>query len=420
MIHSTTPIAVTGLGLMTGLGLNLEESWQGLLAGRSVTSQFTTFEPKDLSCCYGVELPENAEEFFAKRIKKRKRGQMTRSTRMALVTAEMAIEDSELDFDTLDRGRIGVIIGTTGTAYIPPASGVENMRILKNMSNSPASWISLAHKLSGPSFVIGTACSSGVYGMAAAYALIRGGMCDLVICGSIDSSLNYADVEGFCSLMALAGSEQQAKSASRPFDRNRSGFVMGEGAGIVVLESMEHAVKREAKIYAQTYNPGLYTESYNILSPEPDGRGMAKTMRLALEQSGLEPENIDYINAHGTSTQLNDLYETMAIKEQFGDHAYNLAVSSTKSMTGHCLAGGAGVEAVIGCMALANNIIPPTINLTDPDPALDLDYVPGTAREKELHHVMSNSFAFGGHNGVQIFSSIKQPHLSRSGGEDNG
>lgn len=401
---NNSSIVVTGLGLMTGLGLNLDDCWQNLIAGKSVTARYKTIDPAELTCPYGVELPEGAEDLFASRIKKRKRSQMTRSTRMALVTAEMAIDDAGLDLDTCDKTRVGVIIGTTGTAYIAEEGQPENMRILKNMSNSPASWISLSKKLGGPSFVVGTACSSGVYAIGTACGLIHGGLCDVVICGSIDSSLNPADIEGFAGLMALAGSEQAPETASRPFDRDRSGFVMGEGAGILVLESAGHAKKRRARVYALTHYPGLYTESYNILSPEPGGRGMAKCMALALNHSGLMPADIDYINAHGTSTHLNDLYETMAIKEIFGKQAHHLAISATKSMTGHCLAGGAGIEAVISCKALCENMIPPTINLTHPDPELDLDYVANHARKKELHHVMSNSFAFGGHNGVNIFS----------------
>lgn len=404
MINSPS-IMVTGLSMMTGLGLSLEDSWQGLLTGRSVTSPFKNLDLSGLSCRYGVELPDGAEDFFAERIKKRKRSQMTRSTRMALVTAEMAVEDASLDFEKLDRTRVGVIIGTTGTAHITEDGHSDNMRILKNMSNSPASWISLTKKIYGPSFVIGTACSSGVYAMAAAYGLICSGQCDVVVCGSIDSSINYQDIEGFCNLMALAGSEQQPETASRPFDKNRSGFVMGEGAGILVLESAEHALRRNARTYAIMHYPGLLTESYNILSPETDGKGMGRCMEMALKNSRLKPTDIDYINAHGTSTHLNDLYETLAIKEIFGEHAQHLPVSSTKSMTGHCLAGGAGIEAVISCKALEENIIPPTINLTDPDPKLDLDFVANEACEKKLDHVMSNSFAFGGHNGVNIFSS---------------
>ncbi len=408
---TNSQVVVTGLGMMTGLGLNLDASWQGLVTGRSVTGRYKSFDPTGLTCHYGVELPEEAEDFFASRIKKRKRSQMTRSTRMGLVTAEMAIDDAGMDLKQLDRTRIGVIIGTTGTAYSPEDGQPENMRILKNMSNSPASWISLTQKINGPSFVMGTACSSGVYAMAAAYGLISSGLCDVVICGSIDSSINYRDIEGFSYLMALAGSEQEPETASRPFDKNRSGFVMGEGAGILVLESAEHAKKRKAQIYALMHYPGLYTESYNILSPEPNGKGMAQCMTMALDHSGLAPDDIDYINAHGTSTHLNDLYESMAIKKIFGKHTHDLAISSTKSMTGHCLAGGAGVEAVISIKTLQENIIPPTINLTHPDPEIDLDIVTNTAREKTLHHVMSNSFAFGGHNGVNIFSA---PNTSQS------
>ncbi len=252
--------------------------------------------------------------------------------------------------------------------------------------------------------MVGTACSSGVYALASAYSLIVSGLCDVVIAGSMDSSLNYSDVEGFCNLLALADGNMDRKTASRPFDRDRSGFVMGEGGGILILESKKHAQKRNAEIYCRMHLPGLYTESYNILSPQPDGKGMACCMEQALKNSALQPQEIGYINAHGTSTYFNDLYESQAIKAVFGDHAYKLPISSTKSMTGHCLAGAAGMEAVICCKALRENCIPPTINLHNPDPELDLDYVAGTKRERPLRHVMSNSFAFGGHNGVNIFS----------------
>lgn len=405
-VHST-PIVVTGLGLMTGLGLNLEQSWQGLVAGRSVTAPFRDLADSPLPCPFGVELPVGAEELFNSRIKKRKRSQMTRSTKIGLVTAEMALEDAALNLSAMDRSRVGVIVGTTGTAYIAETGAKEKMRILKNMPNSPSSWISLTWKLNGPSFVMGTACSSGVYAMAAAYGLLLAGMCDVVICGSMDSSINCPDIEGFCELLALADGSADPATASRPFDADRSGFVIGEGGGMLVLETFHHAQMRKARIYAEMPYPGLYTESYNILSPEPDGRGMAKCMQMALEQSGLKGEQIDYINGHGTSTSLNDLYETKAIKDVFGDWAYRLPVSSTKSMTGHCLAGSGGVEAVISCKALYENIIPPTINLTKPDPALDLDFVPEKSRHQELNHVMSNSFAFGGHNGVNIFSKLR-------------
>lgn len=228
MIHIQSPIAVTGLGLMTGQGLNLEDSWRGLVEGRSVTAPFRTLDSTRISCPFGVELPEGADELFIGRIAKRKRSQMTKTTKMNIVIAEMAMEDSKLDLEKIDKNRIGVVVGTTGTAYIPEGDS-EKMRILKNMSNSPASWISLIWKFTGPSFVVGTACSSGVYAMAQAYWLLVTGQSDVVICGAADSSINHADIEGFCELLALADPAADPSTASRPFDRLRTGFVIGEG-----------------------------------------------------------------------------------------------------------------------------------------------------------------------------------------------
>lgn len=401
---SRNRVAVTGLGLMTGLGLDMETSWKGLIAGRSVTSRFKRFDPEGLACTFGVELPEEAEELFARHIKKRQRGRMTTGTMIAVVTAIMAMEDAGLDLDENDKKRVGVVVGTTGTGYTPSGGGVDTERILKNMSNSPATWISLKHGLRGPSFVVGTACSSGAYALGAAHSLIATDQCDVVIAGAVDSSVNYLDVEGFCSLMALAERQEDVAMACRPFDKDRNGFVVGEGGGFLVLESPKFASARNAKIQAYMSAPSLYSEAYNILSPQRDGRGMAECMRMALEKANLNPEDMDYINTHGTSTYLNDLYETQAIKTVFGEHVSSMPISSTKSMTGHCLAGAAGVEAAICCKALQENMIPPTINLEDTDPELDLDYVPNVVRKKELNHVMSNSFAFGGHNGVCIFS----------------
>ncbi len=397
-------VAITGLGMMTGLCLDLGSSWQGLVIGKSPIKPFTLFNPEGLGAFYGVELPDGAEELFRSRIKKRRRSQMTRGTKIACVTAGMALDDSGLDLQSYDRTRIGVVVGGTGTGYVSPPGKADPNRILRNMPNAPASWISLIYKLAGPSFIISTACSSGAYALSAAFGMIAGGMCDIVISGSADSSLNYPDVQGFSTIMALSENAQPVSEASRPFDRNRDGLVMGEGGGFLVLERPESARARGATIYAELSMPGLLSEAYNIMSPAKGGVGMAKTMRRALELADLTPADIDYINAHGTSTKLNDLYETQAIKEVFGEQASAVPISSTKALTGHCLAGSAGVEAVICCKALNENIIPPTANLRDPDDGLDLDYVPMDARKMALRHVMCNSFAFGGHNGVLIFS----------------
>jgi len=397
-------VAVTGLGLMTGLGLDLESSWEGLVAGRSPIGQFKLFDPEGLACRYGVELPAGVDELFRERIKTQHRRKMARGTRMAVVTAQQAIADAGLDLAALDRSRVGVVLGSTGTGYHWSGPEADDQRIIRNMSNAPAFWIAYMMRVSGPSFVVGTACSSGAYALGSAVALIEGGQCDVVVAGAADSSLNYADVEGFCSIMALAEQQEDIASASRPFDRKRSGFVIGEGGGMMVVESPEFARARGARVYARTHAPGLTSESYNVVSPRPDGVGMAETMRAAIGLAGLEPDQIDYVNAHGTSTHLNDAYETAAIKRVFGERAPDLPVSSTKSMTGHCLAAAAGVESVICCKAVEQGVIPPTANLTEPDPDLGLDFVPLKARRATLAHVLCNSFAFGGHNGVCVFS----------------
>ena len=400
-------VAVTGLGLMTGLGLDLESTWQGLISAKRVARQFTLFDPDGLSTTFGVELPSEAEELFQAHIQTRKRKQMTRANMIAVYTTKMAIEDSGLDMEVIDRERIGMVYGATGTGYAPQSLQIDENRILKNMASASAAWNSLINKISGPSFTVTTACSSGAYALHAAFQLIQSNQCDVVIAGAADSALSYLDVQGFCSLHALSERNDDPASASRPFDKNRNGFVMAEGGGILVLESMKFAEKRGANIYCTMSLPGLGSEAYNIMSPAPGGVGMARAMKAALNNAGLSGKEIDYINAHGTSTTLNDLYETLAIKEIFGERAYKLPISSTKSMTGHCLSAAAGVEAVICIKSLIENIIPPTVNLTEPDPDLDLDYVPNTYRGVKLNHIMSNSFAFGGQNGVCIFSGIK-------------
>jgi 3-oxoacyl-[acyl-carrier-protein] synthase II len=397
-------VAITGLGLMTGLGLDLESSWRGLVEGRSPIASFTLFDAAGLGAGYGVELPAGADELFAASIQTRRRTQMTRATMITVVTAGMALADSGLDLASVDRARVGVVVGSTGTGYVGPTGGADPDRILRNMPNAPASWISLTHKLGGPAFIVSTACSSGAYALGSAFGLLAAGVCDVVVAGAADSSLNRLDVQGFGSLLALSENADPVEEASRPFDAARDGFVMGEGGGFLVLERRADAAARGARVVAELSLPGLTSEAYNIMSPARDGVGMVAAMRLALAQAGLTADDIDYVNAHGTSTKLNDEYETRAIKAVFGPRSATLPVSATKSMTGHCLAGAAGVEAVICCQAIAEGVIPPTANLTRPGDGLDLDYVPRVARRADLRHVMCNSFAFGGHNGVVVLS----------------
>lgn len=401
-------IAITGMGLMTGLGLTIEENRRGLAAGLSVTKPFSQFVPQDLSTDFGVELPLQVAELFSSRIKPHPRRQMTRGTMIGILCAEDALLQSALLEMGADRARIGVVCGATGTGYVSASNESDPHRILRNMNNAPAAWISIRNELTGPALSISTACASGAYAFSNAIMLILSGQCDAVVCGSAESIINQLDVGGFGSLMALSNERANYAKASRPFDRNRDGFVMGEGGGMLVLEDWNHAVDRGAPILAETWLPGICSEAYNILSPQPGGKGMVQAMHLALQQANLAPTDIDYVNAHGTGTSLNDLHETLAIKAVFGERAHTLPVSSTKSMTGHTLSGAAGVEAVISILALQDQLIPPTINYTEPDPDLDLDYVPNVARKAILRQVMSNSFAFGGHNGVCIFSLGKQ------------
>jgi 3-oxoacyl-[acyl-carrier-protein] synthase II len=398
-------VVITGLGLVSGLGLNCTSCWSALVDGRNPVKRFSLFDTKGLTSDFGVELPPEAEGLFST-IKPRSRSQMTRATMISVVTAEMAISDAGLAQSGIDPARIGVVTGATGTGYFWDKPGKDEHRILKNMANASSSWISLRNKYRGPSYTVSTACSSGAYALAGAMDLVLTGQCDAVIAGSADSSINYADVEGFQSIMALSDDREDMEHACKPFDAKRSGFVMGEGGGMLVVESESNAKKRGAKLYARVFRPGLSSEAYNMLSPQPGGGGMALAMQHALDNAHMSPGDIDYINAHGTSTGYNDVYETQAIKTVFGAAAASVPVSSTKPQTGHCLAGAAGVEAVISVLALCENIMPATLNLRTPDPQCDLDYVPNRCRAKQLDAVMSNSFAFGGHNGVCVFARL--------------
>jgi 3-oxoacyl-[acyl-carrier-protein] synthase II len=398
-------IVITGLGLVSGLGLSCSSCWSSLVAGANPVRRFTLFDPKDLACNFGVELPPESEALFST-IKPRSRSQMTRATMISVTAADMAIADAGLAGGATDSARIGVVTGATGTGYFWDKPGKDEHRILKNMANASSSWISLRNKFHGPSYTVSTACSSGAYALAGAIDLILSGQCDAVVAGSADSSINYADVEGFQSIMALAEDQDDIGRACRPFDATRSGFVMGEGGGMLVVESEDHAKKRGAKLYCRLFRPGLSSEAYNMLSPQPGGAGMAIAMERALANARMSPSDIDYINAHGTSTGYNDVYETQAIKTVFGASAASIPVSSTKPQTGHCLGGAAGVEAVICVLALCENMVPATLNLRTPDPECDLDYVPNRCRPRQLNAVMSNSFAFGGHNGVCIVARV--------------
>ncbi|RLD31406.1 MAG: beta-ketoacyl-[acyl-carrier-protein] synthase family protein, partial [Bacteroidetes bacterium] len=303
-----------------------------------------------------------------------------------------------------DRSRVAVILGVVnaGNSSVEGKEPTRNS-ILKGMNNAMSAWISMQYGLTGPSYTVATACSSSAYAIALGYDLIKSGKADMVITGGADSTINPEEIAGFNLLYALSTQNDEPEKASKPFSEDRDGFVIGEGAGIMILESETSAKKRKAKIYGELAGYGLTTEGYNIMAPKKDGEGMAETMEKALADSGVDKTEVDYISAHGTGTTLNDLYETMAVKRVFGKKAYDVPVSSQKSMIGHTVGAAGVIEGIVTVISIQNNFLTPTINLDQPDPDLDLDYVPNTGRKEELRVALSNSFAFGGHNATLVF-----------------
>jgi 3-oxoacyl-[acyl-carrier-protein] synthase II len=322
---------------------------------------------------------------------------------MCYVCAKDAVESAGIDFELLDRSRCAVILGVVSTGNTSSEKGTTAKNtVLKSMNNAMSAWISLEYKLAGPNFSVSAACASSAFAIGIGYDLIRRGAADIVITGGADSIINREEIEGFNELYALSVNNDP-ESASRPFSKERDGFVVGEGAGIMILESEESALRRGAEIYAELAGYATTSEAYNIMAPMKDGEGIRQTIEQALKNAGVEQQQVDYINAHGTSTVLNDLYETMAIKKVFGERAYRIPVSSTKSMIGHTVGAAGVIEGIVTVMSMITNTITPTIHLDDPDPELDLDYVPHTKREQDVNCAISNSFAFGGHNATLVF-----------------
>jgi 3-oxoacyl-[acyl-carrier-protein] synthase II len=396
-------ILITGINMITSLGLDLESSWAGIVAGKNGVKPITLFDTDGLQTRIAAQVPDSFEEYCTGFIKKRMADQTTRVTKMCYVCAKEAVRKSSIDFESFDRSRCAVILGVVNTANNSSEKGTTSKnRILKGMNNAMSAWISMEYKLLGPNFTVASACASSAYAVGIGFEMIRSGAADMVITGGADSLLNREDIEGFNELYALSVNNDPEK-ASAPFSANRDGFVIGEGAGIIILESEESALRRNAKVYAELAGYSLTSEGYNIMAPMKDGEGICQTIMSALRNSGVKPEEVDYINAHGTSTMLNDLYETMAIKKIFGERAYNIPVSSTKSMIGHTVGAAGAIEGVVTVMSIVDGVLPPTIHLDIPDPELDLDYVPNVARKKEINCAISNSFAFGGHNATLVF-----------------
>lgn len=395
---------ITGMGMMTSLGLNVESTWKNLVEGKSGVRNISLFDASNLETRIAAEVSKEMDEIADKVIVRKDRKRMTRTTRMALVAANEAIKDSGINFDNYDRTRIAVIMGVINTSYNDmERKQSESQIIVKSMPNAINGWISIHYGLEGPSFNVSTACASSAYAIGLGQQMIKSGLADVAIVGGADSNIESEYIKGFNQIMALSVKNDSPETACRPFSLSRDGFVMGEGAGVIILESEESARKRNAHIYGEVGGYALTSEAVNITAPKEDGIGMAKTMKMALANAKINYDEVDYINAHGTSTYLNDKYETFAIKECFGEVSKNIAVSSSKSMIGHTIGAAGAIEGIISVLSINKGILTPTINYFDPDPILDLDYVPNYAREKDIRVAISNSFGFGGHNASVIY-----------------
>ncbi len=407
-------VVVTGVGAVSPLGTGNQKNWDGLINGRSGIDSITRFDASAMPVRIAGEVRDfEAEQFIDKKeIKK-----MDLFIQYAMAAAHFAMEDSGLQITAENAEQVGVLVGA-GLGGLPTIEKYHTALLeggYKKISpffipmliiNLAPGHISIKYGAKGPNLSSVSACATGTHSIGDAYHMIARGDADAMIAGGTEATVTPLGIGGFSVMKALSDRNDEPQRASRPFDKGRNGFIMGEGAGIVVLEEYESAKKRGAKIYAEVVGYGLTGDAYHMTAPAEGGEGAARCMKMALRNAGVNPEQVGYINAHGTSTPFNDLNETLAIKSVFGDHAYKLMVSSTKSMTGHLLGAAGGLEAAICCMVLEKNIVPPTINYEDPDPACDLDYVPNTAREARVDYVMSNSLGFGGTNATLLFKRV--------------
>ncbi len=395
-------VVITGLGAVTAIGNNVEDYWEGLIAGKCGMRTFTRVPADGHDTTVAAEVDESFETEAGKYWKKRQLNAATTTTRMGLASAGEAVGDSGLNADNCDLTRVGVIYGVIDNSYEDYELEKPLNITLKKMPNELPALVSIRYGFGGPSFNLSTACASSAYAMAIGKQFIENGTCDVVVCGGISNTVTHLVISGFNQLLAMSVNPDPA-TASRPFTKNRDGFIMGEGGGTVILESERSAKARGAKIYCELAGAAMCSEAFNLTAPKTDGVGMVKSMKMALDNAGISPDDVDYINAHGTSTGLNDLYETKAVKEVFGEKAYDIPVSSVKAAIGHTLAAGGALEAIACIKAMETGIVPPTIHYDEPDPELDLNYVPNTPQKHEVNVTISNSFGFGGHNATLVF-----------------
>lgn len=408
-------VVVTGLGVVSPIGNSLEEFWKSLLEGKSGVKRLQCFDPTHFTSKVAAEVKnfDPSPYLSPKEIKR-----MDRFVQFAVVSAKMAVADSGIDLDREDRNRIGVLIGsgigglhTVETEHkqflsLGPVKGPDRISpflIPMLIVNMAAGQVSITLGLKGPNSAVATACATSNHAIGDAFRIIQRGDADTMVCGGSEAAITYMGFGGFCALKALSTAyNDEPERACRPFDKNRDGFIIGEGAGIVVLEEAGRAVKRGANIYCEVVGYGMSGDAYHMTAPDPEGDGGVRCMAASIKDASLKPEDVNYINAHGTSTLYNDKIETSAIKKVFGNHAKKIAISSTKSVTGHLLGAAGGIELIATALAMKEGIVPPTINYETPDPECDLDYVPNKPRAAKINVAMSNALGFGGHNATLV------------------
>jgi len=409
-------VVVTGLGAVTPIGLNVQDFWNGLISGKNGVAPITHFDASKFDTKFAAEVKDfNPDLYFDKKAVKR----LDRFSQFAIAASVQAIDDAKVDFENFNKDRAGVIFG----------SGIGGLETLQNehwkyfqdknpgiispffipmmIADLAAGQISIRFGLKGPNYATTSACATASHAISDAFMLIQRGSADFMICGGSEASITEIGMGGFNAMKALSTWNERYSEASRPFDKDRNGFVMGEGSGAIVLEELNHALKRGAVIYAELSGIGLTADAHHITAPAPGGEGAVRSMKMAIEDAGLDLTQIQHINAHGTSTPHNDINETKAIKTVFGDHAYKLVVNSTKSMTGHLLGAAGGIEAIATILSIKNSMIPPTINLDNPDPECDLNYSAKAVTKMEIKNAISNTFGFGGHNASLLFNKFE-------------
>jgi 3-oxoacyl-[acyl-carrier-protein] synthase II len=413
---SARRVVITGVGLLSPIGTGVDEHWQAVLEGKNGIGPITRFDASEFSSRIAGELKDFDPLDYLDRKEARK---MDRFIQYGVVAAQMAVEDSGIELEDLKGDRAGVFVGSgiggigsieeTHKLLLEKGPGrVSPFFLISTIINEAAGQISIRYGSGGPNLATATACTTGTHAIGNSFRIISRGDADIMLAGGAEAPISPLGIAGFCAMRALSTRNEAPEAASRPFDKERDGFVAGEGAGVLLLEERESALRRNARIYAEIVGYGMSGDAFHVSAPQTDGDGAYRSMLRAVRDAGLEPQDVEYINAHGTSTPWNDKIETLAIKRLFADHAYRLAVSSTKSMTGHLLGAAGGVEAGLSALGLHHQILPPTINYQFPDPDCDLDYVPNTARPASLTFALSNSFGFGGTNATLIFKRFEQ------------